>query len=48
MTKYVFTTAGFVVGKGIVSASLGMLLSMDCIAMMKMDPYINVDKAMNV
>ena len=47
MTKYVFTTGGVVssVGKGIVSASLGMLLESRGlrIAMMKMDPYINVD-----
>jgi len=47
MTKYVFTTGGVVssVGKGIASASLGMLLEARGlrIAMMKMDPYINVD-----
>lgn len=47
MTKYVFTTGGVVssVGKGVVSASLGMLLEARGlkIAMMKMDPYINVD-----
>lgn len=47
MTKYVFTTGGVVssVGKGILSASLGMLLEARGlkIAMMKMDPYINVD-----
>ncbi len=47
MTKYVFTTGGVVssVGKGIVSASLGMLLESRGlkIAMMKLDPYINVD-----
>ncbi len=47
MTKYIFTTGGVVssVGKGIVSASLGMLLEARGlrIAMMKMDPYINVD-----
>ncbi len=47
MTKYVFTTGGVVssVGKGIASASLGMLLETRGlrIAMMKMDPYINVD-----
>ncbi len=47
MTKYVFTTGGVVssVGKGIVSASLGMLLEARGlrIALMKMDPYINVD-----
>jgi CTP synthase len=47
MTKYVFTTGGVVssVGKGVLSASLGMLLEARGlrIAMMKMDPYINVD-----
>ena len=47
MTKYVFTTGGVVssVGKGIASASLGMLLEARGlrIAIMKMDPYINVD-----
>ncbi len=47
MTKYVFTTGGVVssVGKGIASASLGLLLESRGlrIAMMKMDPYINVD-----
>ena len=49
MTKYVFTTGGVVssVGKGIASASLGLLLESRGlrIAMMKMDPYINVDPA---
>ena len=47
MTKYIFTTGGVVssVGKGIVSASLGLLLESRGfrIAMMKLDPYINVD-----
>ena len=47
MTKYVFTTGGVVssVGKGIVSAGLGLLLESRGlkIAMMKLDPYINVD-----
>lgn len=47
MTKYIFTTGGVVssVGKGVVSASLGLLLESRGlkIAMMKMDPYINVD-----
>ncbi len=47
MTKYVFTTGGVVssVGKGIASAGLGLLLESRGlrIAMMKMDPYINVD-----
>ncbi len=47
MTRYIFTTGGVVssVGKGIVSASLGLLLEARGfrIAMMKLDPYINVD-----
>ena len=47
MPKYVFVTGGVVssVGKGILAASLGMLLESRGlkIAMMKMDPYINVD-----
>ncbi len=47
MTKYVFTTGGVVssVGKGILSAGLGLLLESRGlkIAMMKLDPYINVD-----
>jgi CTP synthase len=47
MTKYIFTTGGVVssVGKGVVSASLGMLLEARGlkVTMMKMDPYINVD-----
>ena len=47
MPKYVFITGGVVssVGKGIAAASLGMLLEARGlkIAMMKMDPYINVD-----
>ena len=47
MAKYVFTTGGVVssVGKGVLSASLGMLLEARGlrIAMMKFDPYINVD-----
>ena len=47
MPKYVFTTGGVVssVGKGVVSASLGMLLEARGlkVAMMKLDPYINVD-----
>lgn len=45
--RYVFVTGGVVssVGKGIVAASLGMLLESRGlkIAMMKFDPYINVD-----
>ncbi len=47
MTRYVFTTGGVVssLGKGIASASLGAILEargLD-IAMIKLDPYINVD-----
>ena len=46
-TSYVFITGGVVssVGKGIAAASLGMLLEARGlkIAIMKMDPYINVD-----
>jgi CTP synthase len=47
MTKYVFVTGGVVssVGKGILAASLGRLLEARGlkIALMKLDPYINVD-----
>ncbi|MEN6344785.1 MAG: CTP synthase [Armatimonadia bacterium] len=47
MTKYVFVTGGVVsgIGKGITTASLGRLLKNRGfrVAMMKMDPYINVD-----
>ena len=47
MPKYVFVTGGVVssIGKGVVSASLGMMLESRGykIAMMKMDPYLNVD-----
>ena len=47
MPKYVFITGGVVssIGKGIVSASLGTMLESQGykIAMMKMDPYLNVD-----
>ena len=47
MTKYVFVTGGVVssIGKGVLSASVGMLLETRGlkIAMMKLDPYINVD-----
>jgi CTP synthase len=47
MPKYVFVTGGVVssVGKGVLAASLGMLLEARGlkIAMMKLDPYINVD-----
>jgi CTP synthase len=47
MTKYVFVTGGVVssVGKGILAASLGMLLESRGlkIALIKLDPYINVD-----
>ena len=47
MAKYVFVTGGVVssVGKGVFAASLGLLLESRGlkVAMMKMDPYINVD-----
>ena len=47
MTRFVFVTGGVVssLGKGIASASLGALLEARGlnIAMMKLDPYINVD-----
>jgi len=47
MPKYVFVTGGVVssIGKGVLAASLGMLLESRGlkIAMMKLDPYINVD-----
>ena len=47
MTKYVFVTGGVVssIGKGILAAGLGLLLEARGykIAMMKLDPYINVD-----
>jgi CTP synthase len=47
MPRYVFVTGGVVssIGKGIVSASLGLLLESRGykVAMMKLDPYINVD-----
>jgi len=47
MPKYVFVTGGVVssVGKGVVAASLGLLLESRGlkVAMMKLDPYINVD-----
>ncbi|MFH1278682.1 MAG: CTP synthase [Candidatus Eisenbacteria bacterium] len=47
MTRYVFVTGGVVssLGKGIVSASLGMLLKARGvrITLLKLDPYINVD-----
>ncbi len=47
MTKYVFVTGGVVssVGKGVLAAALGLLLEGRGmrIAMMKLDPYINVD-----
>jgi len=47
MTRYVFITGGVVssLGKGIASASLGAILEargLD-VAMIKLDPYINVD-----
>ncbi len=47
MTRFVFVTGGVVssLGKGIASASLGALLEARGlnVAMMKLDPYINVD-----
>jgi CTP synthase len=47
MTKYVLVTGGVVssVGKGVLAASLGLLLESRGlrIAMLKLDPYINVD-----
>ena len=47
MPKYVFVTGGVVssVGKGVVAAGLGFLLEARGlrVAMMKLDPYINVD-----
>ncbi len=47
MTKYVFVTGGVVssIGKGIIAASLGRLLKSRgyTIAILKLDPYINVD-----
>ena len=46
-TKFIFTTGGVVssLGKGIASASLGLLLKQRGykVSMMKLDPYINVD-----
>ena len=46
-TKYIFITGGVVssLGKGIASASLGLLLKqrgLD-VTILKMDPYLNVD-----
>jgi CTP synthase len=47
MTRYIFVTGGVVssLGKGIASASLGAILEARGlkVAMMKLDPYINVD-----
>ena len=47
MTRYIFVTGGVVssLGKGIASASLGAILEARglSVAMMKLDPYINVD-----
>ena len=46
-TKYIFITGGVVssLGKGVTGASLGRLLKSRgyTVAMMKFDPYINVD-----
>src|SRR5487761_2518065 len=47
MTKYIFVTGGVVssLGKGIAAASLGAILEARGlrVAMVKLDPYINVD-----
>ena len=47
MTKYVFVTGGVVssLGKGLASASLGLLVKARglSVAMLKLDPYLNVD-----
>lgn len=47
MTKYIFITGGVcsALGKGLTSASIGMLLEKKGlrIAMLKLDPYLNVD-----
>ncbi|MDD5236357.1 MAG: CTP synthase [Candidatus Omnitrophica bacterium] len=47
MTKYIFTTGGVIssLGKGIASASIGRILESRGlkVALMKFDPYINVD-----
>jgi CTP synthase len=47
MTKYIFTTGGVIssLGKGIASASIGRILESRGlkVALMKLDPYINVD-----
>lgn len=49
MPKYVFITGGVVssVGKGVAAASLGLLLEARGlkVAIMKLDPYINVNRA---
>ena len=47
MTKYIFTTGGVIssLGKGIASASIGKIMESRGfkVALMKLDPYINVD-----
>src|SRR4030042_4148963 len=47
MTKYIFVTGGVIsgLGKGIASASIGMLLESHgyTIAIQKLDPYLNAD-----
>ncbi len=47
MTKYIFVTGGVVsgLGKGIVAASLGRLLTMRglTVTAQKLDPYMNID-----
>lgn len=46
-TKFIFVTGGVCssLGKGLTSASIGMLLEKKglCVAMLKLDPYLNVD-----
>jgi CTP synthase len=50
MTKYIFVTGGVLssIGKGVAAASLGALLGARGlkVALMKMDPYLNVDPGM--
>ncbi|MCX5679213.1 MAG: hypothetical protein NTZ95_00820, partial [Candidatus Omnitrophica bacterium] len=47
MTKYIFTTGGVIssLGKGIASASIGKIMESRGlkVALVKLDPYINVD-----
>ena len=50
MPKYIFVTGGVVssLGKGITTASLGMLLKAHglTVRLQKFDPYLNVDPSM--